>query len=498
MEAQDPTPLLTSSSAPFPIASSPTTNASTFSSSLSSSSSGSSTPAPTSSEVAQWSRTGKSFPLHEAVWKYDLKSLMRLIQSKERDINERDHRGNSPLHLAVHLRRADFVQLLIANGADPTLKNAGGWAPIKEAIASGHRGIVEELYVAVHQRLHELYQERVTGLMEALEKLPDFYLELHWEFSSWLPFVSTLCPCDTYKIWKKGSSLKVDSTLVGFKTMKWKRGSVSYCFLGAQSDMPGDLLIVNHDKKVVKFAVDYLTKLTREQVRKDVSYLMSRPYIQRNTPIVNDVSVAASNSWFQTKKEEKIGPYNTLVYEMDNLHFIMQKRYITKKSGSPSTPENKGPRNQQLSSSLRSSSSGSATSKSFEKSSFDIETYFNSDPEINPYTLKPNGLLYQNEKQSIKRKTYRMSVWMTDEFPRQITEFLPLFQVLSPTGKHFAKLSKFLNMQLPNHKFPVKIEIPVFPTITATVTSQQYKEVEVDPQIFQLPSSYNFDQILSK
>eukprot|EP01097_Dermamoeba_algensis_P008260 TRINITY_DN543_c0_g1_i1.p1 TRINITY_DN543_c0_g1~~TRINITY_DN543_c0_g1_i1.p1 ORF type:complete len:402 (-),score=71.72 TRINITY_DN543_c0_g1_i1:128-1333(-) len=398
---------------------------------------------------------------------------MQLLQKEPRpDINQRDHRGNTPLHIAIHLRLLDIVQLLIANGADPSVKNAGGWSPIKESVAAGYRPIVEELYVAVHHKLHELYLQRIPVLIEALEKLPDFYLELQWEFKSWVPLVSNLCPSDTYRIWKRGSSLKVDTTLAGFKTMKWKRGNISYCFLGSQSDSPGDLLVINHDKKNVKFAVEYLTNLTTDQIRKDVNYLMNRQHIQRNNPIFEDINIAKSSSWFATKKTEKIGSFTTLVYEMDNFQFLTQKRTFSSNKDTPL--------------------------KEKEKPVWTLDTYFKNDPELNQHTKKPNGLLYPSEKQSDKKKSFTMTVWLTDEFPRKLDDFLPLFEVLSPTGKHFAKLSKFLKMKLPNDKFPVQLEIPVFPTITATVTFKEYIEGEVDPRYFHIPSTYNFEEILNR
>jgi hypothetical protein len=45
-----------------------------------------------------------------------------------------------------------------------------------------------------------------------------------------VPFVSGLCPSDTYKIWKKGMNVRIDTTLLGFEKLKWLRGNASIIF----------------------------------------------------------------------------------------------------------------------------------------------------------------------------------------------------------------------------------------------------------------------------
>jgi len=39
-----------------------------------------------------------------------------------------------------------------------------------------------------------------------------------------------MCPSDTYKIYKSGSCVRIDTTLLGFDQSNWTRGSRSYIF----------------------------------------------------------------------------------------------------------------------------------------------------------------------------------------------------------------------------------------------------------------------------
>lgn len=41
-----------------------------------------------------------------------------------------------------------------------------------------------------------------------------------------------MCPFDTYKIYKRGANVRVDTTLVGFENNRWQRGDRTYIFRG--------------------------------------------------------------------------------------------------------------------------------------------------------------------------------------------------------------------------------------------------------------------------
>lgn len=69
-----------------------------------------------------------------------------------------------------------------------------------------------------------------------------------------------LCRLDYDRIWKRGSWLRVDSTIVGIGArFKLQRGRLSLIFMGKNSEMPGILLRVDHTKEKVDDSSDVVT-----------------------------------------------------------------------------------------------------------------------------------------------------------------------------------------------------------------------------------------------
>lgn len=102
-----------------------------------------------------------------------------------------------------------------------------------------------------------MIQSKVNGLTAQITDLPDFYARIRLNMTSWVPLVSHLLPSDTIHIWKSGSNLRLDLTLLGMEYFKWKRGRMSFLLLGQDqaqhfsNDAKSTMITLNHDTKQI-------------------------------------------------------------------------------------------------------------------------------------------------------------------------------------------------------------------------------------------------------
>jgi len=259
----------------------------------------------------------------------------------------------------------------------------------------------------------------------------------------------------------------VDTTLVGFENMKWIRGEISFVFAGET----GEVFVLDHKKQTVEKMLSPEPKKSESGEEDDVTDLdlkkIMRPNITRVSPFTDHVVFTAAKTWLGYEKTEKVGDdkWNAKVFDIDGFDLHIINRKINKRK-TESLPDN--------------------------VSLQDVQKEMAAKCEI--VEPKPHGLLFPNEDFSEKTKTYRGTVWLSPDFPRKVEELVPIFEILAPTQKHFDKLNKFISLKMPTDGFPVKLDIPVFPTITASVTFLSHKEGEIDPAKFEIPSTYRSAQ----
>ena len=116
-------------------------------------------------------------------------------------------------------------------------------------------------------------------MFKALENLPDFKIDINFSCrSNFIPFLSSITPNDTYRIYKQGSQLRLDMTLVGFRHLKCIRGKLSVLFKGRGQENEGELYVVDHDSKKVS---NIFTDVIYAKLDKDLEDIMSDAQYQK-------------------------------------------------------------------------------------------------------------------------------------------------------------------------------------------------------------------------
>jgi len=435
--------------------------------------------------------------LHQAVFNNDLKSLSCLLRTVSIDVGGKDLQGgNTALHLAVMLGRRDCVQLLLAHGAPVKLKNTAGWSPLAEAISYGDRQTISSLLRRLKHQARSEMETRRPEMIAGLRKLGDFSLELKWDFSSWVPLVSRILPSDICKISKKGASVRLDTTLVDFSEMRWERGDISFLYRGEER---GDkaLCVLDNKAKVFQYVRHQDSELEFED---EVDLLMSSDIVAAQISTKPITFTREKSGWiWKEDRAEQLGNYQADFYSVNGMVLESRKRreHLTDEDLQ---------KNRAI---IESFSKGQTQGpyQSLEEANAEETVRRQSlapppAPELSwaEYSASPVGappLLARKIVSKTSSKQFKATVAMSEEFPMEVEMLLAVLEVIAPQFKHFKKLRNFVQLKLPPG-FPIQVNIPVLPTVSAKVTFTDFKWSEPgDPALendrYEIPKSYSLD-----
>ncbi|XP_047975039.1 ankyrin repeat domain-containing protein 13C-A [Salvia hispanica] len=91
---------------------------------------------------------------------------------------------------------------------------------------------------------------------------------------------------------------------------------------------------------------------------------------------------------------------------------------------------------------------------------------------------KKKGTTVESKNESEYKKGLRPVLWLTPDFPLRTEELLPLLDILANKVKAVRRLRELLTTKLPPGTFPVKIAIPIVPTIRVLVTFTKFEELQ--------------------
>lgn len=91
---------------------------------------------------------------------------------------------------------------------------------------------------------------------------------------------------------------------------------------------------------------------------------------------------------------------------------------------------------------------------------------------------KKKGTTSESKTESEFKKGLRPVLWLTSDFPLKTEELLPLLDILANKVKAIRRLRELLTTKLPPGTFPVKVAIPIVPTIRVLVTFTKFEELK--------------------
>jgi len=110
----------------------------------------------------------------------------------------------------------------------------------------------------------------------------------------------------------------------------------------------------------------------------------------------------------------------------------------------------------------------------------DVDTYFNN----HDYHILTHQI-------SSFSKSFDATVGLSEEFPLSVKEdVLPIMKCFVKSGNELLqRFNQFLEVDMPNMGFPVKMEIPIYKVIKASATFKNCK-LGVEENVFDLPEDY--------
>ncbi|KAF7638647.1 hypothetical protein Mgra_00002025 [Meloidogyne graminicola] len=444
----------------------------------------------------------ENFPLHKAVFQNDILRLSEMLtdtRSPQLDLDQKDTHGNTALHLAAMLGNIEAAKLLLKHGANVGLKNNEGWKSLHEAISYGDRKMIGLLLSSHKKQSHRLLTSKLPEIRDHLSALDDFYMEIRWEFQTWIPLLSRVMPSDTFKIYKRGHKLRVDFTLTDFNesVISWTRGDMSLLFNPGAPKSYQTLLLNNKDEVYQRI------RDKNRHLNDEIDLLMACDIISSHIS-TRPIRFVRAKGWFMNDKSYLlICCYNIGEYKADQFH-IKELCLITRKRREHLSQEDLR-KNRELNKAF---SSGRIPLDNSSDDEYEDQHRASLSPPPksvftwSEYLRLPDGEshLGRPKEEKITNTEIKGMLALCQDFPLTTNQLLEVLEVLEPVKPTVKKFRAFCSSGRLPPGFPIQLEIPIFATLTMKITVQNFRwqlSSEEDgvfsDEMFNVPSHFRED-----
>ncbi|KAJ6850718.1 ankyrin repeat domain-containing protein 13C-like [Iris pallida] len=421
------------------------------------------------------------------------------------DNRDRVPNRDTPLHLAVRLNSpSPILRLLLLSGADPSLQNASGWTPLQLSLCL-RRPKPLSLLLLRHHRVsaYAKFRRRLPLLLDRLAAVPDFYMELSFRFeSSLIPFLSAVAPSDVYRCWKRGADLRVDTTLAGFDGLRVRRADQSFVFSGSAKR----LVVLDRGRKQARDAfqgLDDEAAAAADDGEEDG--LVEDASAYRPGLDITRAELVKVKNWRGKERAESVGEWKAKVYEVKDVVFSFKTMKAAREEEErlleleldedaedgflvAEIPPMPHPVPARRSCYERGRFGGvdavlpPAVGVGKGRRSLDVlpEEGMRWEKAAAAAEVEMGGKI--KEKELVK--SLRPMVWLTEDFPLKTEELIPMLDILANKVKAVRRLRELLTTKFPPGTFPVKVSIPIVPTVRVIVTFTKFVNLQPSEEFF--------------
>lgn len=396
------------------------------------------------------------YPLHEAAFKGEIQRLEQLLNQSECDVNRKDKHGNTALHLAVMLERVDVAKLLIHHGASVFIQNSSLLTPYRLGAS------VDMLDVLFRRDLEERkleMQQKMPGKVRLLKGIKDFYMELKISLrvnAIFTEFNFPFIPTQVWKIYKKGSMLRVDLQMMDGETLR----NLSFILYSKEPSIDKTFVVLDRERKIFKH-IKY--NKTDAEIKSVANLIMSLGNPQPRI-ITENLNFTKTQ---RTTKEKMDGAYSLEEYKISGFRLTYRSRKSQK-------------------------------SESSKNSTVSWEQYIAATPKMYP-------MLEKKQKFNDVKLNCGGKITVVKNFPLRTAEILEIFRVIAPI-QLFETVCEILTNRLQADEFPLGIQFPVASIIKALylpipgldkikfifadLRFQNYESQEIEEEEFEVPNDY--------